>query len=82
VGRERTEDKIIPSVGFEILVSPGDEVSLGQPLLKLHCNDKDDLQKYKDILLDAFVFEESSQKLRVLSKALEQNSLVMERIMI
>ena len=35
-GRNRAEDKVDPAVGISVLAKPGDAVTKGQPLAKLH----------------------------------------------
>jgi len=35
-GRRRVDDRVDPSVGFELLARPGDEVSAGHPLIAIH----------------------------------------------
>lgn len=41
-GRLKSEDKIDPAVGIEVLVRPGDAVRKGQPLLRLHLGKEGD----------------------------------------
>ena len=38
-GRERREDTVSAAAGIEVLVKPGDPVSIGQPLLRLHTDE-------------------------------------------
>lgn len=40
-GRRRVEDRIDPSVGFELVAVPGDEVSRGDPLVTIHAATED-----------------------------------------
>lgn len=40
-GRRRIEDRVDPSVGFELLARPGDELSRGDPLVAIHAATED-----------------------------------------
>jgi pyrimidine-nucleoside phosphorylase len=79
VGRQRAADIIDPAVGFEILVSPGEQITQGQPLLRLHAHTKDALDPLRESLLSAFLIEEDQNKFHSLLGH-RPHPLVMERI--
>ncbi|MEO5668002.1 MAG: thymidine phosphorylase [Bdellovibrionota bacterium] len=80
IGREKSEDKVDPAIGFEILVRPGDTVSKGAPLLKLHAHSADALEKIREELDPVFLIENHPEKIRVLGSLAQNDSLLMERI--
>jgi thymidine phosphorylase len=47
-GRARKEDPVQPGAGVELHAKPGDQVAEGQPLLTLHSDDADRLQRALD----------------------------------
>lgn len=79
IGRQKTEDKVDPAVGFEVLVAPGESVVKGQPLLKLHCHSKADIEFYSADILSSFLIEADQSKVRALTGA-TPHPLIMERI--
>jgi thymidine phosphorylase len=79
IGRQQTDDLVDPAVGFEMLVSPGESIVKGQPLLKLHAHSADALEAIKDNLLSAFLIEADQNKFHSLLGA-KPHPLVMERI--
>lgn len=49
-GRRRVEDRVDPSVGFELLAVPGDEVSPGDPLVTIHAATDEQAEAAEDAL--------------------------------
>lgn len=74
VGRKKTEDDVDPAVGFEMLCAPGDSVSKGQALLKLHCQSKANYDKYASQLASFIKIESST------GQATSPSSLFLEKI--
>jgi thymidine phosphorylase len=71
-GRVRVEDRIDPGVGFEVLVRPGDTVSRGDPIGRVHARDAAGVALGSSALRDAVVIEEG--------RGPEPLPLVLERV--
>lgn len=52
-GRRHVQDRLDPAVGFEILVRPGDRVSRGQPLARIHARDQEGVELGRRVLEQA-----------------------------
>ncbi len=61
-GRKRKEDKIDHSVGVEVLKKLGDKVSKGEPLVKLYCSEKSDVETAKKLVKNAYFISEQPPK--------------------
>jgi len=70
-GRTRSEDEIDPAVGISDLVQPGEHVSKGASLYKLHSNDLDRAKKAKELIQNALSFGDNAP---------ESTSVLLERI--
>jgi pyrimidine-nucleoside phosphorylase len=70
-GRTKSEDKIDPAVGISDLVQPGEHVTQGAALYKLHSNDVERADKAKELLHDAISIGETAPK---------STSVLLERI--
>ncbi|GEL70694.1 pyrimidine-nucleoside phosphorylase [Myxococcus virescens] len=55
-GRQRTDSKIDPAVGFTLLKKSGESVKQGEPLVRVHYNDAAPLENVKARLLAAYRF--------------------------
>lgn len=55
MGRKKMEDTIDPSAGFELLKGVGDDVELGEPLLRVHLGKFQLDDRMKEQLLSAYV---------------------------
>ena len=53
-GRQKTTDEIDPAVGVADMVSVGDTVEKGEPLLTVHANDPERAESARALLNDAF----------------------------
>jgi thymidine phosphorylase len=51
-GRARKEDPVQAGAGVELHAKPGDPVTEGQPLMTLHTDDADRIERALDGLLD------------------------------
>ncbi len=76
VGRRRSEDPVDHKVGFEILCQPGQDISKGATLCKIHARSKEQAQGIASEVKSAFNF--SAKDSNVFS--LEHSSLFIERI--
>lgn len=70
-GRTKSEDEINPAVGISDLVQPGEHVSKGAPLYKLHSNDLERAKKAKELIQNALSFGDNAP---------ESTSVLLERI--
>jgi pyrimidine-nucleoside phosphorylase len=70
-GREKAEDDIDPAVGLEVLKTVGDEVSVGEPLVRLHVNDEDRVQVAEEWIFGAYQVHDAAPK---------ESELILERI--
>jgi len=57
-GRKKKEDEIDHSVGVEVLKKLGDRVSKGEPLVKLYCSEKSDVETAKKLIKSAYSISE------------------------
>lgn len=80
VGREKSEDSVDPTIGFEMLVCPGMRVERGTPLLKFHAHTLDALDPIRESLAKIFIIEDHPEKLRVLGGTSRPSNLLMERV--
>ncbi|CAM4502599.1 thymidine phosphorylase [Myxococcus xanthus] len=55
-GRQRTDSKIDPAVGFTLLKKSGESVKQGEPVVRVHYNDAAQLENVKARLLAAYRF--------------------------
>jgi pyrimidine-nucleoside phosphorylase len=69
VGRARTEDPVDPATGFEFFVRPGDKVTKGDLVAKVHLSENH--SQVADRVLEAIELKESAK---------EAESLVLERV--
>ena len=70
-GRKQADDKIDLSVGLDQFLHIGKYVEQGDPLLRIHASSDRDVERAKNLLLDAFQFSEN---------LVESNSLILESI--
>ena len=70
-GRKKADDILNLSVGLDQFVRIGDKVEHGDPLLRIHASNYQDLERAKNLLSEAFQFSENP---------VESNSLIMESI--
>ena len=65
-GRARKEDDIDFGAGIECLVKPGEPVTVGQPILRLHSDQPETFAVARHILADAVTYEEREPEPRPL----------------
>ncbi len=53
-GRQKVEDQVDPSVGFEVLAKIGNRVEKEEPLLIAYVNDENRLQEVEEMIIDAY----------------------------
>ena len=70
-GRKQADDKIDFSVGLDQFLHIGKYVEQGDPLLRIHASSDRDVERAKNLLLDAFQFSEN---------LVGSNSLILESI--
>lgn len=61
-GRKKKEDKVDHSVGVEVLKKLGDKVSKGEPLVKLYCSSKSDVETARNLIKSAYTISEQPPK--------------------
>lgn len=61
-GRKKKEDKVDHSVGVEVLKKLGDKVSEGEPLVKLYCSSKSDVETARNLVKSAYIISEQPPK--------------------
>ncbi|AKQ64290.1 Pyrimidine-nucleoside phosphorylase [Myxococcus hansupus] len=59
-GRQRTDSKIDPAVGFTLLKKTGEAVKQGEPVVRVHYNDAGPLENVKARLLAAYHFGDAA----------------------
>ncbi|MGB5759010.1 MAG: hypothetical protein WBM50_19000, partial [Acidimicrobiales bacterium] len=65
-GRARKEDDIDFGAGIECLVKPGEPVTVGQPILRLHSDKPETFGVARHILADAVAYDEHEPEPRPL----------------
>ena len=65
-GRQRTDSKIDPAVGFTLLKKTGESVKQGEPVVRVHYNDAAPLENVKARLLAAYHFGDAAPAARPL----------------
>ncbi len=70
-GRERVDSQIDPAVGFTLLRKVGEQVSRGEPLVRIHFNDPEKVEEVKGRLSRAY---------RIAGSAPTSRPLVLERL--
>ncbi|QDE70606.1 thymidine phosphorylase [Myxococcus xanthus] len=65
-GRQRTDSKIDPAVGFTLLKKTGEAVKQGEPVVRVHYNDAASLENVKARLLAAYRFGDAAPAARPL----------------
>uniref|UniRef100_UPI0013D10ADE thymidine phosphorylase n=1 Tax=Myxococcus vastator TaxID=2709664 RepID=UPI0013D10ADE len=65
-GRQRTDSKIDPAVGFTLLKKTGESVKQGEPVVRVHYNDAAPLENVKARLLAAYQFGDAAPAVRPL----------------
>jgi pyrimidine-nucleoside phosphorylase len=65
-GRQRTDSKIDPAVGFTLLRKVGEPVKAGEPVVRVHYNDAGPLADVKARLLAAYRFGDTAPAARPL----------------
>ncbi len=59
-GRRTKEDSVDPTAGLSALKKPGDPVEPGDPLAHLHTRRTDQIETFKDQLIDAYTFGDTA----------------------
>ncbi|MFP2931801.1 thymidine phosphorylase [Pyxidicoccus sp. 3LG] len=65
-GRQRTDSKIDPAVGFTLLKKTGEPVKKGEPVVRVHYNDAGPVEDVKARLLTAYRFGDAAPPVRPL----------------
>ncbi|MCP3144066.1 thymidine phosphorylase [Pyxidicoccus xibeiensis] len=65
-GRQRTDSKIDPAVGFTLLKKTGEKVTQGEPVVRVHYNDAGPVEDVKARLLAAYRFGDAAPQARPL----------------
>ncbi|WAM24750.1 thymidine phosphorylase [Myxococcus sp. NMCA1] len=65
-GRQRTDSKIDPAVGFTLLKKTGEAVKQGEPVVRVHYNDAASLENVKARLLASYQFGDAAPAARPL----------------
>ena len=70
-GRKQADDKLDLSVGLDQFFRIGEKVQQGNPILRIHASNDWDMERAKNLLLEAFQFSENP---------VESNPLILESI--
>ena len=70
-GRKQADDKLDLSVGLDQFFRIGEKVQQGNPILRIHASNDRDMERAKNLLLEAFQFSENP---------VESNPLILESI--
>ncbi|RKX41585.1 MAG: pyrimidine-nucleoside phosphorylase [Thermotogae bacterium] len=72
-GRKKKEDEIDHSVGVEVLKKLGDRVSKGEPLVKLYCSEKSDVETAKKLIKSAYSISEQplEEEIKLIHEVIE-----------
>ncbi|NPC85255.1 thymidine phosphorylase, partial [Pyxidicoccus fallax] len=65
-GRQRVDSKIDPAVGFTLLKKTGEQVTKGEPVVRVHYNDAGPVEGVKARLLAAYRFGDAAPQARPL----------------